>query len=395
MIGLAGARSEDPPKSQYEADGISVALATADEAKRPEVSVRLAADYLDKGTLAWNAQRNCVTCHTNGTYMVVRPALTSQLGRPKDEVREFFVKVLEEKLATEREKLLESTVPAQVIYVAAGLAEWDAHVSKRLSPETGQALRLMFDIQLDSGTWGTLEGWPPYESDAYHEATVAAMAAATAPGWLASLKDAKTRAAVGRLKKYLQTEKPPHDYGRTLLLWAATRMPELVRSEQKRELIEMLWKHQRPDGGWSIRTFAAPEAWGNGRRAEKLRSEPEFASPPSDGHQTGLAIIVLREAGVDAEDPRIRRGVEWLLANQRESGRWWTRSLNTDTYHFHYLQRHGFPAASACAVQRASKTDCQRPVASPRSGDSPASKEEGVTDPVLRQSTFFDAHDIE
>jgi len=343
MIGLAVARSEGPPRPQYEADGINVPAARAHEVKRSEVSVRLAAEYLEQGTLAWNAKRNCVTCHTNGTYMVVRPALTPQLGRPNDEVREFFVKVLKQKLATDRDKLLESTVPGQVIYVAAGLAEWDAHVSQQLSPETDQALRLMFDIQLDSGTWGALACWPPYESDAYHEATVAAMAAATAPGWLANLKDEKTLAAVGRLKKYLQTEEPPHDYGRSLVLWAATRMPELIRSEQKQELIEMLWKHQRPDGGWSIRTFAAPEAWGSGRRAKKLRSEPEFRSSPSDGHQTGLAIIVLREAGVDAKDPRIRRGVEWLLANQRESGRWWTRSLNTDTYHFITYSGTAFP----------------------------------------------------
>jgi squalene-hopene/tetraprenyl-beta-curcumene cyclase len=49
---------------------------------------------------------------------------------------------------------------------------------------------------------------------------------------------------------------------------------------------------------------------------------------------TGLAIIVLREAGVPADDDALQRGVRWLKANQRESGRWWTRSLNTDTFHY-------------------------------------------------------------
>lgn len=91
---------------------------------------------------------------------------------------------------------------------------------------------------------------------------------------------------------------------------------------------------QQADGGWSIRTFGAPEEWGAGNRAEKLRAEPEFATPPSDGHQTGLAIVVLRESGVAATDPRIQRGVSWLKGNQRASGRWWTRSLNTDSWHF-------------------------------------------------------------
>ena len=96
----------------------------------------------------------------------------------------------------------------------------------------------------------------------------------------------------------------------------------------------MIFKHQQPDGGWSMRTFATPETWSGGARAKKLRAEPEFKDPPSDGHQTGLALVVLREAGISAKDARIQKGVGWLLSNQRQSGRWWTRSLNTDTYHF-------------------------------------------------------------
>jgi squalene-hopene/tetraprenyl-beta-curcumene cyclase len=107
-----------------------------------------------------------------------------------------------------------------------------------------------------------------------------------------------------------------------------------MTQQQKQQTIEMVWRHQREDGGWSIRSFAAPEQWGNGNRAGKLRSEPEFADPPSDGHQTGLAVFVLREAGVSAGDERIQRAAKWLKTNQRQSGRWWTRSLNTDTFHF-------------------------------------------------------------
>jgi squalene-hopene/tetraprenyl-beta-curcumene cyclase len=96
----------------------------------------------------------------------------------------------------------------------------------------------------------------------------------------------------------------------------------------------MVFSHQRADGGWSIRNFAQPEEWGKGNRAAKLRAEPELADPPSDGHMTGLAIIALRKAGVPASDPRIQRGIQWLLTNQRASGRWYTRSLNRDGWQF-------------------------------------------------------------
>ncbi len=331
-LSLSGA--EFTPEPQYRHGEILVPAFRSNEAKRATVSIPLAEEYLRKGALAWAGSQGCVSCHTTGLYMVTRPALTRQLGRPLEEMRTFFVHELEKDLAKRREELLISTRPARVIYTAAGLADWDSHVTRTLSTETRQALAQMLDLQLDTGTWGTLDCWPPYESDAFHLATQAAMAIAAAPGWLAELKDERQLAGVAKLKNYLRNTPPPHDYGRVLLLWASARIPDLLPAEKKHELLNVLSKHQRPDGGWSIRTFAAPEAWGGGNRAQKLRQEPEFSDPPSDGHQTGLVLIVLSEHGIPATDPRVQRGLRWLKENQRESGRWWTRSLNTDSSHY-------------------------------------------------------------
>lgn len=323
-------------KPQYQHGDILIPASSRDEPKRPVFSAALAENYLRNGALAWKRNQDCVSCHTTGTYMVTRPAMAAQLGRPLDEMRDFFVTELRAKQKMARVELAKpKTVgPAQAVYLAAGLAEWDKHIAKRLSPETAEALALMFEVQDNAGSWASQDGWPPLESDSFHLATQAAMAVGTAPGWLAGLQDGKQASAVRRLKTYLRETAPPHDYSRTLLLWAATRMPDLLPPARTRELVEMLWRQQRSDGGWSIRTFATPEQWGRGNRAGKLRAEEEFADPPSDGHQTGLAIVVLREAGVPADDGRIQRGIRWLKENQRESGRWWTRSLNTDNRHF-------------------------------------------------------------
>ena len=203
-----------------------------------------------------------------------------------------------------------------------------------MSADTSLALKQLFERQLPTGEWKAIQCWPPLESSAFQEATVAALAVGVAPGWLSGLTDQRLKTGVKRLKDYLRMVEPPHDYGRVVLLWASARLSGLLEEGEKAEIIEMIQRKQRADGGWSIRTFAKPEQWGNGSRAEKLRSEKEFANPPSDGHQTGLALIALREAGVSARDPAIHRGVQWLLRNQRQSGRWWTRSLNTDNYHF-------------------------------------------------------------
>jgi hypothetical protein len=58
------------------------------------------------------------------------------------------------------------------------------------------------------------------------------------------------------------------------------------------------------------------------------KGTPADPDAPSDGYGTGLVVHVLREAGVPLHDNTIRRGLAWLRANQRESGRWFTRSLN-------------------------------------------------------------------
>ena len=337
---------------QYQSEKITVPAASADEAKLKQFSLAKADHYLEQGAAAWTRKRGCVTCHTTGTYMQIRPELTPILGKPSTEIHELLTGELADLAKQKPADLDKSTKPAQVIYIAAGLAEWDRHVTRKLSAETKTALELMFTIQRKSGTWGSLDCWPPFESSAFQEATVAAMAVAAAPEWRAGLKDEKLKQGVAALQKYLRETAPPNDYGSVVLLWTAARMPDLLSEKRRAELIELLWKHQREDGGWSIRTFSAPEKWGRGNRAAKLRAEPEFKNPPSDGHMTGLAVLVLREAGVSAKDPRLQQGIQWLLANQRESGRWWTRSLNTDKAHYITYSGTAYPllALMKCGV---------------------------------------------
>jgi squalene-hopene/tetraprenyl-beta-curcumene cyclase len=336
---------KEPPKNQYEFGAVGIARPTGEEPLAP-LSVDKAMAYLNTASTTWNSQRKCIACHTNGTYMTMRPLLHEQLGEPDLREREFFVKVLAAKQKEAASNLQKGTTPEQIIYLAAGLAEWDRHITSRLSSETDAALRLMFKIQRPEGAWRALDCWPPYESDEYHPATVAAMAVAAAPGWLAGLdktKDAELLKNVERLKTYLRDTPPPHDYGRVLLLWSSLRMPLLLTDAKQKELVALLASKQHDDGGWSIRNFAEPEQWGKGDRADRLRAEPDFSNPPSDGHMTGLAVVVLREAGVAKDDPRIVKAIAWLKSNQRESGRWWTRSLNTDQYHFITYSGTAFP----------------------------------------------------
>jgi len=348
-----------PFQYQYHLKDVTYARPSPAERIIP-FSPRLAVEYMEQGALAWSQEWKCVACHTNGSYMVVRPLLTEQLGPPQKALRDFFVGTLNEELASDPADMRPELDSTQAVYVAAGLAIWDANVTRHLSPETAEALGVMFKLQRADGDWTISDdNNPPLESNRYQLATVAARAIASAPGWLAKQRGTPTQGKIDLLENYLRAErKVQGDYDRTDLLWAASELPGLLDAKREQELIDMIFAHQQPDGGWSIRTFAQPQEWGKGNRAEKLRAEPEFANPPSDGHMTGLAIIALRKAGIPAGDPRMQRGVAWLKANQRSSGRWWTRSLNRDGWQFISYSGTVYPllALSLCDALPASGT---------------------------------------
>ena len=206
--------------SQYSAEGITIPAASVDEPIRKEFSLEAAQNYLEQGALAWKRSRNCIACHTTGTYVQLRPGLSPVLGAPPQELRSFLVEQVNEAHSKSIEELKNGIRPTEVAYMAHGMAEWDAHVAGELSSETRSILSLLLKLQSTDGSWQNADCWPPFESSNYQAATVAALAIAAAPGFRRDL-DPKQSLAVDKLTKYLQTQPAPHDYGRLLLLWTS------------------------------------------------------------------------------------------------------------------------------------------------------------------------------
>ncbi|MEM7455214.1 MAG: prenyltransferase/squalene oxidase repeat-containing protein [Planctomycetota bacterium] len=327
--------TNEQQETQYQSDGISIAAASSDEAILESVSVETALEHLDQGATAWSTAQNCISCHTNGSFMAIRPELTAYTSKPSDHHRDFFVEQLVAREAADPATLVSGAQPTGIAYLALGLAQWDRHVNDgRRSAETDRAIKLMFKVQSPNGAFRNLDCWPPLESSEYHGATVAALALGAAPEWRDASHDEELTIGKEKLIGYLTETAPPHDYARVLKLWAAVEFPEIMSDAERTDIVEMIFKHQQNDGGWSMRTFAEPESWGSGNRAARIRGEEDFGAAPSDGHQTGLCILVLRKAGVPADDERIQNAIGWIKSSQRQSGRWWTRSLNTDSSHY-------------------------------------------------------------
>lgn len=294
-----------------------------DEPRAAQASVARGASFLDQVALDWTRQRKCGACHTNYAYLMARPSVAGGNPQPAAEVRGFF----ENRVAhwDDADKKAKPLWDTEVVATAATLALHDAATTGTLHPLTKQSLDRMWTLQRENGTWDWLKcDWPPYEHDDDYGACFAAVGVAYAPG---GYKDApETREGLARLTKYLRENPAPSLHHQAMRLWAATKLDGILTADQRTATIRDLNALQRPDGGWNLPSLGADWKRRDGSANDK--------AAPSDGFATGFVVYVLRQAGVPVADTALQRGRDWLQANQRESGRWFTRSLSNDKAHY-------------------------------------------------------------
>lgn len=282
-----------------------------------EFSLKKGTQFLDSAALTWQKRRRCFSCHTNYAYLYARPLISSDVVA-HDQVRKFAEQLVEVRWPKHKPRW-----DAEVVATAAALAFNDAATTKKLHPTTKKALDRMWTVQRKDGGWDWLKcDWPPMESDDHYGVTLAAIAVGVAPEKYVETKLAK-RGLQG-IQKYLKANPAPTVHHQAMTLWAATYVDQLMTAKAKKATLQKLLKLQRPDGGWNLPSM------GNWERADGSKQDTK----KSDGYATGFTIYVLRRAGVPAKHPAIRKGIGWLKSHQRQSGRWFTRSLHIDSRHY-------------------------------------------------------------
>ena len=276
------------------------------EPKAKAVSIAKGVAFLDAVSADWTANRKCATCHTNVPYLIARPSLGVKTNADESHVRTFF-----ETRAANWERGEKGDKPktiTEVVVTAASLAIHDH----------------MWKVQQKNGAWDWEKcEWPPLEHDDYYGAVLAALGVGMAPGGYA--KTDKAKAGLTKLRGYLAKTTPPTLHHKAWLLWASKHLDGLMTADEQKKTIAELVALQRPDGGWSLPSLGDWKGF-DGRAND--------AKAASDGYGTGLVVTILRKAGVKKDAPAVVKGVAWLKANQRESGRWFTQSLNTDRAHY-------------------------------------------------------------
>jgi squalene-hopene/tetraprenyl-beta-curcumene cyclase len=306
--------------------------ARPDEPLAKTFSLDKGIEFLDTVTGTWVRNNQCFSCHTGYPYLLARTSVGDPKAAGLLEARKF----LEDRVAAwdrggkgkgylKGEGIIELTEGVtEVVAIAATLALHDGKTTGKLHPATRIALARMWELQQADGSWTwNKEELAPLEHDDYFGAVYVAVGVGHAPEGYSRSESAKP--GIARLVRYFEKTPAPDLHHKAYLLWAALALDGLMDKTERERTIKALLALQREDGGWSLATLGG---W------RRLNGHPQEKDPPSDGYATGLVLYVLRQAGVKATEKPIQRGVAWLKANQRESGRWFTRSLNRDGRHY-------------------------------------------------------------
>jgi hypothetical protein len=301
-----------------------------------------AARYLDSREVWWQSwdrtrkdhETYCISCHTQATYGLARPVLRQDLAEPPPAGAERAMLDSIEK----RVRLWKSVDPfypdaqygagkdvesrnAEVVLNAIILSSYDqrsGHLSdtSRLAFDNAWALQSQTGPAAGAWVWQDFH-YTPWESPEaeYHGAALMAVAVGAAPDDYRNTK--KIADNLSALTKYISENYDDQPLlNKIVALWACARIPGLVTREQRSELLADLATRQQEDGGWSLSDL------GTWNRVDNTPLETR-----SDGYATGLIVLVLEENSVI--DSHVKRGIQWLIANQdRTTGAWPAWSLN-------------------------------------------------------------------
>jgi squalene-hopene/tetraprenyl-beta-curcumene cyclase len=280
-----------------------------EEPLTPKFNATRAAAFIDGVSLDWTRKRQCSTCHTNVPHMLARPKISGGDRTAETEVRKYLEATV---------KSWETKKPKadyDVVATAFALAGHDAATTGKLSEPARTALDKTWTLQKADGSWAWPDcDWPPLEHDQFYGAAYMAVACAIAPDDYAKTPTALK--GLEKLKGYIKKNPPTELHHKMTLVWAATKIDGLVTDDERKTILADVRKLQLSDGSWNLPSLGPYPTSRNGDNRMDI----------GDGYATGFSVYVLRQAGIPTDDPAIRRGIAWLKANQRESGRWFTES---------------------------------------------------------------------
>jgi squalene-hopene/tetraprenyl-beta-curcumene cyclase len=113
-----------------------------------------------------------------------------------------------------------------------------------------------------------------------------------------------------------QKTQPLHN--KLFLLWASSKLRDLLPDAEKQAILNELWRKQEADGGWSIASLGQ---W-------KQRAAAP-AAVGSNSYATALVTYSTEQAGVQRSQANLSKALSWLRTHQDpDTGYWAAESMN-------------------------------------------------------------------
>ena len=255
---------------------------TADDTAR--MAAQRAILLIEKSAAVYTEQRDCFSCHHQAlTVMALSHAKLADLP-VRDDTISTQAKFTLEYFGDRKDRLPKGEgVPGgsySAGYALAGLA-----VANESANEISKALvQYLLKKQNKDGSWRIGTHRPPLEDSHF---------TATALGIKGTPEGTHTQRASNWLQQAKAKSTEDHTFKVLGLHWAKA-------NQKKTAAAKALLKLQREDGGWG-----------------------QLPNMNSDAYSTGQALAALKQSSLlKAGSPQYKRGVEWLLKNQKADGSW-------------------------------------------------------------------------
>lgn len=273
-------------------------LVPADDPKVADAAIRLAItrglQRLEAGSTNYLKNRQCFSCHHQAlTIAAFRSAQQRGFAVNADRIKE-QVDFTRKSFSTKLDKVAKgqaipgaSTMAAYALFALESGGQGPDEVSEAL-------VEYLLVRQKEDGSWPALMSRPPSEGSVF---TNNALALRGLKRFGTAKQKDRADPAWKKGLNWLRNNKPRDTEEKVFQLHG------LVAGQLDKKEVEVareaLAKEQKPDGSWA-----------------------QIADMPGDAYATATVLFALRAAGTLPDDRRYRKGVEFLVKNQKQDGSW-------------------------------------------------------------------------